>query len=54
MLWLGLNTQEPWISPHNTTHSRESERERGAREGGLQNELKTRETNRTRGKRDAE
>lgn len=51
MLWLGLNTQEPWISPHSTTHSGErgmkaNDRRGERREGGLQDELKLRDINR--------
>lgn len=47
MLWLGLNTQEPWISPHNTTHSGErgmkvNDGQGETSEGDLQNELKLR------------
>lgn len=62
MLWLGLNTQEPWISLNNTTRSREAVAKVNGRlgegtEGGLQNELKLREEtdiNRARGKRDTD
>lgn len=53
MLWLSLNTQEPWISVHNTTHSRERglkvNDRRGAREL-----CRPRDANRARGKRDAD
>lgn len=58
MLWLGLNTQEPWISVHNTTHSRERgmkvNRQGEKSEGALQSELRPRDVNGARGERDTD